>query len=148
MALDMVSLRDMSVINFIEYLHMIDDALKSFFMLWWFLPMACIADKITINVIKFLIQHQSNMILKWNELLGSSSNLKRITHWSRDPIISEIWPWYSTFWLLAGLQTAPCSLCLGQCLVDENVFIGTKLSSLLPACEDEVLMLISRSSNK
>ena len=64
MALDLVSLRDMSVINFIEYLHMIDDALKSFFMLWWFLPMACIADKMTINVIKFLIQHQSNMILK------------------------------------------------------------------------------------
>ena len=31
---------------------------------------------------------------------------------------------------------------------DENVFIGTKLSSLLPASEDEVRMLISRSSNK
>ena len=31
---------------------------------------------------------------------------------------------------------------------DENVFIGTKLSSLLPASEYEVRMLISRSSNK
>ena len=31
---------------------------------------------------------------------------------------------------------------------DENVFIGTKLSSLLPASEDEVRTLISRSSNK
>ena len=31
---------------------------------------------------------------------------------------------------------------------DENVFIGTKLSSLLPANEDEVRTLISRSSNK
>ena len=30
----------------------------------------------------------------------------------------------------------------------ENVFIGTKLSSLLPASEDEVRMLISRSSNE
>ena len=28
---------------------------------------------------------------------------------------------------------------------DENVFIGTKLSSLLPASEDEVRMLISSS---
>ena len=31
---------------------------------------------------------------------------------------------------------------------DENVFIGTKLPSLLPASEDEVRTLISRSSNK
>ena len=31
---------------------------------------------------------------------------------------------------------------------DENISIGTKLSSLLPASEDEVRMLISRSSNK
>ena len=31
---------------------------------------------------------------------------------------------------------------------NENVFIGTKLSSLLPGSEDEVRMLISRSSNK
>ena len=30
---------------------------------------------------------------------------------------------------------------------DEHAFIGTKLSSLLPASEDEVRMLISRSSN-
>ena len=30
----------------------------------------------------------------------------------------------------------------------ENVFIGTKMPSLLPASEDEVRMLISRSSNK
>ena len=32
-------------------------------------------------------------------------------------------------------------------LDDENVFICTKLSSLIPASEDEVCMLISRSSN-